>query len=126
MGGLLPSGRVARDGAESAGSWDVTKLKGPSTWSWYHRYVILNVFNRHVVGWMVWPSKSARLAERIIAACCASEHIGPHQLTMHAECGSSMVSQPVAYLRMTKAHSRHSASNDNPFSRENCKTHKYR
>ncbi|WP_310569062.1 IS3 family transposase, partial [Gemmatimonas sp.] len=111
-------------------SWDITKLKGPTTWSWYHLYVILDVFSRYVVGWMVAPRESALLAERLIAASCAREHIGPNQLTLHADRGSSMVSQPVAHLLadlgVTKSHSRPSVSNDNPFSEAQFKTLKYR
>ncbi len=61
-------------------SWDITKRKGPTTWSWYHLYVILDVFSRYVVGWMVAPRESALLAKRLIAACCAREGIGPKQL----------------------------------------------
>ena len=111
-------------------SWDITKLKGPTTWSWYHLYVILDVFSRYVVGWMVAPRESALLAERLIAACCAREQIGPQQLTLHADRGSSMVSQPVAHLLadlgVTKSHSRPSVSNDNPYSEAQFKTLKYR
>ena len=66
-------------------SWDITKLMGPTTWSWSHLYVILDVFSRYVVGWMVAPRESALLAERLIAACCAREQIGPNQLTLHAD-----------------------------------------
>ena len=111
-------------------SSDITKRKGPTTWSWYHRYVILDVFSRDVVGWMVAPRESALLAERLIAACCAREGIGPNQLTLHADRGSSMVSQPVAHLLadlgVTTSHSRPSVSNDHPYSEAQCKTLKHR
>jgi putative transposase len=111
-------------------SWDITKLKGPTTWSWYHWYVILDVFSRYVVGWMVAPRESALLAERLITACCAREGIGPNQLTLHADRGSSMVSQPVAHLLadlgVAKSHSRPSVSNDHPYSEAQFKPLKYR
>ncbi len=111
-------------------SWDITKLKGPTTWSWYHLYVILDVFSRHVVGWMVAPYESAALAEKLIATCCAREGIQPGQLTIHADRGSSMTSKPVALLLadlgVTKSHSRPHVSNDNPYSEAQFKTFKYR
>ncbi len=111
-------------------SWDITNRKGPTTWSWYHLYVILDVFSRYVVGWMVAPRESALLAERLIAACCTREGIEPNQLTLHADRGSAMVSQPVALLLadlgVTKSHSRPSVSNDNPYSEAQFKTLKYR
>lgn len=34
-------------------SWDITKLKGPYKWTCYHLYVILDIFSRKVVGWMI-------------------------------------------------------------------------
>ena len=33
-------------------SWDITKLKGPTTWSYFYLYVILDVYSRYVVGWL--------------------------------------------------------------------------
>lgn len=111
-------------------SWDITKLKGPTTWSWYHLYVILDVFSRHVVGWMVAPYESATLAEKLIGTCCAREGITKDQLTIHADRGSSMTSKPVALLLadlgVTKSHSRPHVSNDNPYSEAHFKTLKYR
>ena len=101
-------------------SWDITKLKGPVTWSSYHLYVVLDVFSRYVVGWMVAPRESAVLAERLIATSCARQGIRPGQLTVHADRGSSMTSKSVAFLLadlgVTKTHSRPSVANDNPYS----------
>jgi len=111
-------------------SWDITKLKGPTTWSWYHLYVILDVFSRYVVGWMVALRESAALAERLITASCERQGILRGQLTLHADRGSSMTSKPVALLLadlgVTKTHSRPQVSNDNPYSEAQFKTFKYR
>jgi len=111
-------------------SWDITKLKGPTTWSWYHLYVLLDVFSRYVVGWMIAPRESAVLAERLIATSCARQGILRGQLTLHADRGSSMTSKPVAVLLadlgVTKTHSRPHVSNDNPYSEAQFKTLKYR
>lgn len=111
-------------------SWDITKLKGPTTWSWYHLYVLLDVFSRYVVGWMIAPHESAVLAERLIATACARQGIWPGQLTVHADRGAAMTSKPVALLLaelgVTKTHSRPHVSNDNPYSEAHFKTLKYR
>jgi len=100
-------------------SWDITKLKGPATWTYYYLYVILDVFSRYVVGWMVAPNESATLAKKLIAETCEREGIQPGQLTVHADRGSSMrsklVAQLLADLGVTKTHSRPSVSDDNPF-----------
>jgi len=111
-------------------SWDITKLKGPVTWSWYHLYVLLDVFSRYVVGWLVADRESARLAEALIATSCARQAIVPGQLTVHADRGAAMTSKPVALLfgdlGITQSHSRPSVANDNPYSEAHFKTLKYR
>src|SRR5438477_1106388 len=76
-------------------SWDITKLLGPVKWSYFYLYVILDLFSRYVVGWMVAECESAVLAERIIEHTCAKHNIVPGQLTIHADRGSSMRSKPV-------------------------------
>jgi len=111
-------------------SWDITKLKGPVKWTYFYLYVILDVFSRYVVGWMVAPRESATLAKKLIAQSCAKQAIVPGQLTIHADRGSSMKSKAVALLLadlgVTKTHSRPHVSNDNPFSESQFKTLKYR
>lgn len=111
-------------------SWDITMLKGPAKWTYYYLYVILDIFSRYVVGWMIAERESARLAERLIEATCRKEDIDRDQLTLHADQGPSMTSQTVAQLlarlSITKSHSRPYTSNDNPFSEAMFKTMKYR
>jgi len=111
-------------------SWDITKLKGPVKWTYFYLYVILDVFSRYVVGWMVAHRESAKLAERLIAESCERQGISPGQLTLHADRGPSMRSKDVALLLadlgVTKTHSRPYTSTDNPFSEAQFKTMKYR
>lgn len=110
-------------------SWDITKLKGPTTWTYFYLYVIIDVYSRYVVGWMIVERESAELAEAFIAETCTKEGIQPSQLTLHADRGSAMTSKGVAQLLadlgVTKTHSRPQVSNDNPFSEAQCKTMKY-
>ncbi len=111
-------------------SWDITKLKGPVKWTYFYLYVILDIFSRYTVGWMVAPAESAALARRLIDETCAKQEILPEQLTLHADRGSSMKSKCVAMLLadlgITKSHSRPYTSDDNPFSESQFKTLKYR
>lgn len=111
-------------------SWDITKLKGPVTWSYYYLYVILDVFSRYVVGWLIAEQERAGLAETLIAETCAKQGIEREQLTLHADRGSSMrsklVAQLLADLGVTKTHSRPYTANDNPYSEAQFKTMKYR
>jgi putative transposase len=114
----------------SVWSWDITKLRGPVKWTYYYLYVILDIFSRYVVGWMVASRESAVLAEVLIRQTCAKQGIRADQLTIHADRGSSMTSKPVALLLadlgVTQSHSRPHVSDDNPFSESQFKTLKYR
>jgi putative transposase len=111
-------------------SWDITKLLGPVKWSYYYLYVILDIFSRYVVGWLLADRESAVLAQKLIEETCRKQNILPGQLTIHADRGSSMKSKPVAFLLadlgVTKTHSRPHTSNDNPFSESQFNTLKYR
>jgi putative transposase len=111
-------------------SWDITKLKGPVKWTYYYLYVILDIFSRYVVGWMIADRESSTLAKRLITESCYKQNIVEDQLTLHADRGSSMKSKAVAQLLsdmgITKTHSRPHVSNDNPFSESQFKTMKYR
>jgi putative transposase len=111
-------------------SWDITKLRGPAKWSYFYLYVILDVFSRYIVGWMVAMREGAALASKLIEETCQKQNIQPGQLGIHADRGSAMRSKPVAFLladlSVTKTHSRPYTSNDNPYSESQFRTMKYR
>ncbi|MCX6023983.1 MAG: IS3 family transposase [Chloroflexi bacterium] len=125
-----PKPELLATGPNQVWSWDITKLRGPAKWTYFHLYVILDIYSRAVVGWMVAYRESAALAERLIAETAAKQGIRPGQLTVHADRGSSMTSKPVAFLLadlgITKSHSRPYVSDDNPYSESQFKTLKYR
>jgi putative transposase len=116
--------------ANQVWSWDITKLHGPAKWTYYYLYVILDIYSRYAVGWMLATRESSALAEKLIADTATKQRIDPGQLTLHADRGSSMTSKPVAFLLadlgVTQSHSRPHVSNDNPFSEAQFKTLKYR
>jgi putative transposase len=117
-------------GPNQVWSWDITKLLGPVKWTYYYLYVLLDIFSRYVVGWLLARQEAAALAKVLIAESCERQHIGRDQLTIHADRGPSMTSQPVALLLATlgvvPSHSRPQVSDDNPFSEAQFKTLKYR
>jgi putative transposase len=119
---------VAR-GPNAVWSWDITKLKGPRRGEYYSLYVVLDIFSRCVVAWCVAPSESGELAKDLIADAVARHEIAPDTLTIHADRGSSMTSNPVAellaFLGIARTHSRAHVSNDNPYSEAQFKTLKY-
>jgi putative transposase len=111
-------------------SWDITKLHGPAKWTYSYLYVIIDIYSRYVVGWLVAERESALLAEKLLADTIAKQGIDRDTLTIHADNGSSMASKPVAFLLadlgVTKSHSRPHTSNDNPYSEAQFRTLKYR
>jgi putative transposase len=113
-------------GPDQVYSWDITKLHGPAKWTYYHLYVILDIYSRYVVGWMV-ATRPGREADR---RDLRKQGITRGQLSIRADRGSSMTSKPVALLLadlgITQSHSRPHVSNDNPYSEAQFKTLKYR
>lgn len=111
-------------------TWDITKLLGPVKWTYYYLYVILDMFSRYAVGWMLAHRESAILAKELIEESCRRQGICEEQLTLHADRGPAMKSKPVAFLLadlgVTKSHSRPHVSDDNPYSEAQFKTLKYR
>jgi putative transposase len=110
-------------------SWDITKLAGPHKWTWFQLYVILDVYSRYAVAWLVAPRETAKLAEELIADAIHRERVPDGQLSLHADRGTSMtsktVSQLLADLGVLQSHSRPRVSNDNPYSEAQFKTLKY-
>jgi len=111
-------------------SWDITRLKAATKWSYYYLYVIMDVFSRYVVGWTLADAETGDLAKHLIAETCRKHEIEPGSLTIHADNGSPMKAKPVEMLLVdlgvTKSHSRPYKSNDNPFSEAQFRTLKYR
>jgi putative transposase len=111
-------------------SWDITKLKGPEKWTYYYLYVIMDIYSRYIVGWMLAERESGSLARQLISETIAKETIQPDQLIIHSDRGAAMrsltVAQLYAALGVTKSYSRPHVSNDNPFSESLFKTVKYR
>lgn len=117
-------------GPNQVWSWDITKLRGPAKWTYFYLYVVIDIFSRSVVGWMVASRETADLAQRLIEESCQKQEIEPGQLVIHSDRGSPMIAkgtaQLMADLGVTKSHSRPYVSDDNPFSEAHFKTLKYR
>jgi putative transposase len=111
-------------------SWDITKLHGPEKWIYYYLYVILDIYSRYAVGWMLARAERAELSKRLINDTIAKQGVAKDQLTLHSDRGSPMIAKPVAHLLadlgVTKSHSRPHVSNDNPYSESQFRILKYR
>ena len=119
------------EGPNQGWSWYITKLKeGTTKLAYFYLYVILDIFSRYVVGWMVAPKELAVLAKRLIEQSRGKQRIEQDQLIIHSDRGPSMTSKSVALLLadlgITKSLSRPHVSNGNPYSESQFKTQKYR
>ena len=116
-------------GPNQTWSWDITRLRGPKRWTSFYLYVLLDIFSRCVVGWMVADRENAALAATLIEETCLKQGIEPQVLTLHSDRGAPMTSkctaQLLADLGVTRSLSRSQVSDDNPFSEAQFKTLKY-
>ena len=116
-------------GSNQVWSWDITRLLGPKKWSYFYLYVILDIYSRYVVGWMVADRENSALAGRLIQQSCLKHGVQPQVLTLHSDRGAPMTSQCTAQLLadlgVTRSLSRPQVSDDNPFSEAQFKTLKY-
>jgi transposase InsO family protein len=111
-------------------TWDITKLRGPVKGLYFFLYVILDLFSRYAVGWMIAHHESGELAKELFEQTCAKYRIQPGQLISHSDRGAPMKSHSLAQLldalEIAASFSRPQVSNDNPFSESHFKTLKYR
>ena len=108
-------------------SWDITKLKAAG--HLLCLYVILDIFSRYVVGWILDQAESARTAVLLIEETCRRHGIKPGSIIVHADRGAPMTAGTTYdlfhRLEIQPSHSRPRVSNDNPFSESQFKTLKY-
>jgi putative transposase len=109
-------------------TWDITKLATVHKGLFLHAYVIIDLFSRYVVGWMVAAKECKHLATQLFAETVARHDIEPG-LTVHSDRGAAMKSDTLAQLLATlgvgQSFSRPHVSDDNAFSEAQFKTLKY-
>jgi putative transposase len=110
-------------------TWDITKLRGPGHGVFYCLYVILDLFSRMTVGWLLAECESAVLAQQLFTEAVERHGVARDALTVHADRGSAMRSEALAQLfaslAVTRSFSRPHVSDDNAFSESQFKTLKY-
>ena len=120
---------LAATGPNQVWTWDITYLKGPTRGEFFYLYVVMDIYSRLVVGWLIADRECGDIAKRLLEASCRKHGVQPGQLTVHADRGAPMKSKSVATLlsdlTVTVSHSRPRVSNDNPFSEAGFKTMKY-
>jgi transposase InsO family protein len=53
-------------------SWDITKLRGPTPGIWYNLYVVLDIFSRKIVGWLLDEREEAAFSSTCSATSAAA------------------------------------------------------
>lgn len=110
-------------------TWDVTWLRGSQKGERYALYVMLDLFSRYVVGWMLAHTENGELAADFIRQCLEHQEIQPGELTVHSDRGSAQKSEKVVKLtdkfQVSRSYGRPRVCNDNPFSEAVNKTTKY-
>ena len=66
-------------------SWGITRLLGPQKWTYYYLYVLIDIFSRYVVAWMVADRENSALASRLIQEICLKQGVQPETLTLHSD-----------------------------------------
>ncbi len=110
-------------------SWDITKLPLMRRGIYLSLYVVLDLFSRFAVAWMISKKENSALAEQLMNEAVTRYGIAPGQLTLHQDRGSAMIAhgylESMKELDVTCSHSRPRVSNDNAFSESQFKTQKY-
>ena len=110
-------------------TWDITKLRGADRGAFYYVFVVLDLFSRYVVGWLIAEHENAMLATHLIAETSDQHGVAPGSLKLHSDRGSPMTAgtmvQLLASLGIEQSLSRPRVSDDNPFIESHFKTAKY-
>ena len=105
-----PGKPTPREAGRAPRSDPYSKLRGPNRGEYYDLYVIIYVFSRYVVGWLLAPIESAKLATDFVHDAVLTQGLDRDHLTIHADRGSSMRSKPVSQLMVdlgaSRSHSR--------------------
>ena len=116
-------------GPNQVWSWDISRLKGPFQGKFYYLYLMLDLYSRYVVGWMVAEHESARLAQHFIRDTVSRHLKAGEEITIHSDRGSPMTANTtkelLSLLGVSQSLSRPRTSDDNPFSEAQFRTVKY-
>ena len=110
-------------------TWDITKLPLVQRSVYLSLYVVMDLFSRYVVAWMLSRKENSGLAKQLMTEAVNRYDIAPEQLTLHQDRGSPMTAlsflDTLAERKVVASHSRPRVSNDNAFSESQFKTAKY-
>jgi len=110
-------------------TWDISKLATYESGNFFNLYLVLDLFSRFPVAWMVAERENSALAIQLFSEAMSRHGIAPDSITVHNDRGSPMTStgftELLGELGAATSLSRPRVSNDNPFSESLFKTTKY-
>ncbi len=110
-------------------TWDITKLATQQRGVYLSLYVILDLFSRYILAWLLSRKENSALAQQLVWEAWSRYGIHPRQLTLHQDRGAPMTAHAyldlLGELGIQASHSRPRVSNDNPHSESQFKTLKY-
>ncbi len=121
--------RLAAQAPNEVWTWDCSKLATRTRGRYLTLYVVLDLFSRFVLAWMVSRKENSALAQQLMREATARYCIEAGQLTVHQDRGAPMIANRyidlMAEMGIVLSHSRPRVSNDNAFSEAQFKTQKY-
>lgn len=110
-------------------TWDITKLPTKKRGEYLSLYVVMDLFSRYIVAWMLSHKENSALSSHLISEAFERYDIEPQTLTLHQDRGMPMTAHCyldlLGELAITASHSRPRVSNDNAMSESQFKTMKY-
>ncbi len=121
---------LVADGPNQVWSWDITYLRSSVKGMFFYLYLILDVWDRSVVGWAVHEIQSGHLAAELFNKSCLHNCIQPYQLSLHQDNGGPMIAPEflsfMHHSHVNLSYSRPGVCDDNPYSESHFRTMKYR
>lgn len=121
--------RLVATRANEVWTWDISKLATYTPGVFFNLYLVLDLWSRYPVAWMIAERENSALAKQLISTAINRHEVPPGTLTLHNDRGSPMTSNGfvklLEELEITGSKSRPRVSDDNPFSESAFKTIKY-
>jgi len=121
--------RLTATRANEVWTWDISKLATKKRGKYLNLYVVMDLYSRYVVAWMVSHKENSKLAQQLVQETLTRYELDDASITLHQDRGSPMIAQSfldlMADLGVVCSHSRPRVSNDNPFSESQFKTAKH-
>jgi putative transposase len=124
-----PAPQVVARRPNQAWVWDITQLLSTVRYQCFYLYLVLDLFSRFIIVWLIADKQSGDYAQQLLAASFKRFQLQPDQLIVHSDNGGPMTAKPLDWLfselGIRQSLSRPHVANDNPHAEAGFKTLKY-